>query len=187
MKKCVHLLLVAAVTAAAAGAAEWSEPVHVLHEFKPCVTYRAKIDGGHLIVEAALQPGWHTFAIDNEERAAKKRAGQPSLGIDQPTQIDLPDGLERTGSWYQTPPKDFSKPQLRWYSFGFEDRALFVSKVRSTKRTPANVQIRGQACTDKTCKNIDITLTVPPAAQSSPAAATHGVALDGLVEVLPTE
>ena len=78
--------------ASAALAAEWSAPVHVLHELKPCVTYRAKIDGDLLVVQAAIQPGWHTFAIDNERRAAEKLAGKPSLGIDQPTVLRFKTG-----------------------------------------------------------------------------------------------
>ena len=42
---------------------------------------------------ATLQPGWHTFAMDNERRAAEKLAGKTSLGIDQPTQIKVSGGL----------------------------------------------------------------------------------------------
>lgn len=147
--------------AAAAMAAEWSAPVDVLHELKPCVTYRARLDGEFLVVEAAIQPGWHTFAIDNEQRAAEKRAGKPSLGIDQPTQFSLAKGLELAGPWYQSPPKDFSKPQLRWYTFGYEQKAVFAAKVKRSGSGPADVGIRGQACTDTTCKNIDVSLSVP--------------------------
>jgi hypothetical protein len=143
-----------------AAAGEWSAPVDVLHELKPCVTYRAKIDGDMLIIEAALQPGWKTFAIDNEQRAAEKRAGKPSLGIDQPTQIKLANGLELAGPWYQSPPKDFSKPQLRWYSWGFEQQAQFAAKIRRSGPGPAQIGIRGQACTETVCKNIDLSLSL---------------------------
>jgi hypothetical protein len=170
MKYPVAILLSATSLLSAASVSQWSEPVHVLHDFKPCVTYRATMQGGFLVVEASLQPGWHTFAIDNEERAAERRAGQPSLGIDQPTRIELSDNLQPSGSWYQTPPKDFSKPQLRWYSFGFENRAVFATKLRDMTKTGATLQIRGQACTEKNCKNIDVTLSVPapgPAAEAA--------------------
>jgi hypothetical protein len=158
-----------AAFASAALASEWSAPVHVLHELQPCVTYRAKLDGEFLVIQAAIQPGWHSFAIDNERRAAEKLAGKPSLGIDQPTQIKVQNGLEVAGAWYQTPPRDFSKPELRWYSWGFEQQAVFATKVRRTGSGPAQIEIRGQACTDKTCKNIDVSLSlpVPATAQAS--------------------
>jgi hypothetical protein len=142
-------------------ASEWSAPVDVLHELKPCVTYRAKLNADVLVIEAALQPGWHTFAMDNERRAAEKLAGKPSLGIDQPTRIKFEGGLELAGVWYQLPPKDFSKPELRWYSWGFEQQALFTAKIRRSGPGPARIEIRGQACTETTCKNIDVSLTLP--------------------------
>lgn len=139
-------------------AGEWSAPVHVLHEMQPCVTYHAKVDGEHLVIEASIQPGWHTFTIDNEKRAAERLAGKPSLGIDQPTQIKV-EGLELAGPWMELPPKDFSKPTLRWFSFGYEERALFAVKVKPASAKAAQISVRGQACTDSTCKNIDLTLT----------------------------
>lgn len=152
-------------------AAEWSAPVDVLHEMKPCVTYRARVEGDTLVVQASLQPGWHTFTIDNERRAAEKLAGKPSLGIDQPTQIRVSKGLELVGGWYQSPPKDFSKPDLRWYSWGFEQQAVFAAKVRPVGQGPAHIEVRGQACTETTCKNVDVSLTVPLAGtdKGSPA------------------
>jgi hypothetical protein len=161
------LLFVAA--AALVQAQEWSAPVHVLHELKPCVTYRAKVAGSWLVVEAAIQPGWHTFTMDNEKRASEKLAGKPSLGVDQPTRFELSGGLESVdGSWFQSEPRDFSKPQLRWYSWGYEGKALFATKVKPAAG-PAQIGIRGQACTDKTCKNIDVTLELP-----APTAAPAG-------------
>ena len=82
------------------------------------------------MVRAAIEPGWHTFAMDNKQRAEEKLAGRKSLGIDHPTEITLTGGLEMAGPWYQTPPKDFSKPELRWFSWGFERQALFAAKIR---------------------------------------------------------
>jgi hypothetical protein len=142
-------------------AADWSAPVDVLHEMKPCVTYRARVEGDQIVIKASLQPGWHTFAMDNERRAAEKLAGKPSLGIDQPTQIKLSKGLEVSGGWYQSQPKDFSKPDLRWYSWGFEQEATFAAKIRRLNSGPAQIEIRGQACTETTCKNIDVSLSAP--------------------------
>jgi hypothetical protein len=160
MMKLARLIAVSIACASLVPAGEWSAPVDVLHELKPCVTYRARIDGEFLVIEAALQPGWHTFAIDNEQRAAEKRAGKPSLGIDQPTQVKLVNGLELTGPWYQSPPKDFSRPQLRWFSWGFEQQARFAAKVRRSGSGPAQIGIRGQACTETVCKNIDVSLSL---------------------------
>ncbi len=155
------IITLALIAASGASAGEWSAPVNVLHEFRPIVTYKAKIDGEFLVVQATIQPGWHTFAIDNERRAAEKLAGKPSLGIDQPTNFKLSNGLEAMGVWYQTPPLDFSKPELRWFSWGFEQQAVFATKIRRSGAGPAEIGIRGQACSDKTCKNIDLSLSVP--------------------------
>ena len=163
--------IVLSIAAGIAGAAEWSQPVDVLHELKPCVTYRAKTEGEFLVIEARLQPGWHTFAMDNERRAAEKLAGKQSLGIDQPTQIRFGPGLESVGGWLQSPPKDFSKPEMRWYSWGFEQQATFATKIHRTGSGPSEIHVRGQACTDTTCKNIDVALVVPASAGATSARA----------------
>src|SRR5262245_56374790 len=104
------ILLMAAFVAARAG--DWSAPADVQHDFKTVVSYRAMLNGDTLVVEARLEPGWHTFAMDNQRRADEKLAGKMSLGIDRATEIRLDAGFEATGGWMQTPPKDFSKPDL---------------------------------------------------------------------------
>jgi hypothetical protein len=159
------LLLAGALGALAAG--RWTAPVEVTHEGKRAIAYRAAVEGGYLIVEALLEPGWHTFVMDNERRANEKLAGKQSLGVDQQTEIAVSGGLAAAGGWLQSPPKDFSKPDLRWYSWGFENRALFAVKVRRTGSAPAQLAIRGQACTETVCKNIDVALTVPAGAGGS--------------------
>lgn len=156
----IRIFVSIALSLATVAAGDWSAPAQVLHELKPVLTYRARIDGSYLIVDAAIESGWHTFAIDNEQRAKEKLAGKASLGIDQPTHFSVSNGLEVIGPWYQLQPVDFSKPQLRWYSWGFEKEAVFAAKVRRAGSGPAEIGIRGQACTDKTCKNIDISLQV---------------------------
>jgi hypothetical protein len=150
-----------AVGVPAALAADWTEPVAVLHEFRPCISYRARLDGEFVVVQAKTEPGWHTFVMDNKERSVEKLAGRQSLGVDGPTQITLSDGLEVAGPWYQSAPKDFSKPELRWYSWGYEGEAQFVAKVRRSGRGPAQIGIRGQTCTETTCKNIDVSISLP--------------------------
>jgi DsbC/DsbD-like thiol-disulfide interchange protein len=155
------VILLSFTCARAAWSGEWSEPVEVRHDENLCLSYQARLDGPFLVVRAKIESGWHTFAMDNRQRAEEKLAGRRSLGIDHPTEILLSGGLEKMGPWFQTPPKDFSKPELRWFSWGFEQQALFATKVR---RTPGatRITIRGQACTDTICKNIDVAIPLPP-------------------------
>ncbi len=154
--------------------AEWGAPVSVRHMNETCVTYRAKVARGHLIVEANVAEGWHTFAMDNELRAAEALAGKQSLGVDGPTQITLPATIEAVGPWRQSAPTDFSKPELRWFSWGFEDRAVFAAKLKNPGRA-AGISLKGQACSETTCKNVDIVLEAPLDDQ--------GIELDGLETV----
>jgi hypothetical protein len=157
-----------ALLAAAAG--PWSAPVEVRHDDNLCLAYRARIDGDYLVIQASIQPGWHTFSMDNRRRAEEKLAGKKSLGIDHPTEFKLTGGLELAGSWYQTPPADFSKPELRWFSWGFEKQAVFAARVRRKGAGPVEVGVRGQACTDSVCKNIDVAIPVQaPGALQAPA------------------
>jgi hypothetical protein len=151
-------------------AGEWTEPVEVRHELKRCVGYRARLSGQFLVIQATHEAGWHTYAMDNKQRAQEKLAGRRSLGIDRPTEIRLSEGLELAGPWYQSPPKDFSKPELRWFSWGFEGQTLFVTKVRRSGAGPARIAVRGQACTEATCKDIDLTISLPLAGTRSEAA-----------------
>jgi hypothetical protein len=141
-------------------AGEWTAPVEVRHDVTRCLTYQAKLSGGFLLVRATVDPGWHTFAMDNKQRAEEKLAGRKSLGIDQPTQITLSKGLKLAGTWLQSPPKDFSKPELQWFSWGFEKQAIFAAKVLRSGAGTALIGIRGQACTDTICKNIDIEISL---------------------------
>ncbi len=143
-------------------AGEWTSPVEVRSQEDLCLTYKARLDGQFLVVQAAIEPGWHTFAMDNKARADEKLAGKRSLGLDHPTEIVLSGGLDGAGPWYQSPPKDFSKPELRYFSWGFDERqALFATKVRRSGAGPARIAIRGQACTASVCKNIDVAISIP--------------------------
>lgn len=157
----VALVLVPAATCAA----EWTQPVEVHHDDKRCLSYRARWSGDYVVVEALIEPGWHTFAMDNKQRQAEKLAGKPSLGIELPTEVKLTDGLEAAGGWLQTEPKDFSKPDIRWYTWGFDTRALFAAKVK--QRAAGRIAIRGQACTESICKNIDVSIALPAPANGS--------------------
>jgi hypothetical protein len=160
MIKLLMIILVVA-RAKAARPGEWSDAAEVRHEENLCVSYQARLDGPYLVVRATIESPWHTFAMDNKQRAQEKLAGKPSLGIDHPTEIVLTGALEAVGPWYQSPPQDFSRPELRWFSWGFERQALFVTKIRRLGAGPARIAIRGQACTETTCKNIDVAMSFP--------------------------
>jgi DsbC/DsbD-like thiol-disulfide interchange protein len=165
-------------------AGDWSEPVAVLHDHQPCISYRARLDGEFLVVQAKIEPGWHTFVMDNKQRSAEKLAGKQSLGVDGPTEIAAVDGLKIAGPWYQSNPKDFSKPELRWYSWGYEEEARFVAKVQRSKQGPSQIAIRGQACSDTTCKNIDVTVSLPASGASG---GSSDVDLKSLIAVRATD
>lgn len=140
-------------------AADWTKPVEVMHEVTRCISYRAKLEGDTLLIEVKPEKGWHTFAMDNKVRVEEKLAGKKALGVDKPTEVKIT-GLEVVGGWMQTPPKDFSKPELRLYAWGFEETALLAAKVKRTAG-PIQVGIRGQSCTEVNCRNIDIAIAVP--------------------------
>ncbi len=171
------LVLLAVLACGAAVAGGWTEPAVVTHQDDVVVQYRARLDGPYLVVKVALEPGWHTFAMDNERRAKERLAGKMSLGIDQQTEIKVEGALKLVGPWYQPAPKDFSKPDLRWFSYGFEKEAMFVAKVEGAG--PATLNIRGQACTETTCKNINLDLALP----AQTAAGAPEVDLSKLVQV----
>ncbi|MEZ5365933.1 MAG: hypothetical protein R2748_27275 [Bryobacterales bacterium] len=147
--------------AASVWAGDWTAPVAVGLGDEHAVSYRAKLDGEFLVVEATQVNGWHTYAMDNEERAKEALKGKQSLGIDAPTQITVGGGLALAGPWKQSEPHDYSKPAMRWYTWGYDAPALFAAKVKKTGAGAGEIGIRGQACDDKRCKNIDITLSVP--------------------------
>lgn len=160
-------------------ASDWTEPVHVFHDENLCVAYQAKLDGPYLVVKAAVSPGWHTFTMDNRIRAleALAKSGKPALGMDQPTRITLTGGWKVAGPWSQSEPKDFSKPQNNWFSWGYEGEALFAAKVTGGGAT--KIGIRGQSCSDKTCRNVDVEIELPAAAKPS----GDGSSAKGLIAV----
>ena len=161
---------------ALAGADTWGPPAVVTFDEKPCVTYRAQLAAnGTLLLAVKLETGWHTFTMDNDKRATAKLAGKKALGADKPTEVLALAGLEVKGPWKQSPPKDFSQPELRIFSWGFEKEALFAAPA-ALSGGPASVRVKAQACTATVCKNIDITVEV---AKSEASAAD----LAGLIAV----
>ena len=158
------LLLLIPALAAALSAGEWSPPAEVMIETELVVSYRAKLDGDRLVVEARPAAGWKVYAMDNELRAEEALKGKMSLGVDGPTQITVSGGLSAVGGWLQSEPQDHSKPEMQWYTWGYANPALFAAKVSAAGPGPATVGIRGQACDASRCKNIDVTLELPQTA-----------------------
>jgi hypothetical protein len=133
----------------------WSPPVDARRRNLKVASYRAKLAGDALLVEVTHEPGWHTYALDNLERA-KKKAVEPLLGIEKSTRIVLTGGLRTGGKWRQSPPKDLSQPEINWFTWGFEGTALFAVKIRRiSKAKEAVITINGQACKETTCVLID--------------------------------
>jgi len=181
-RSAVKAMIVLVACTGAARAGDWTDPVEVRHDLKRCVSYRARLAGEYLVVQATHEAGWHTYAMDNKQRAEEKLAGRQSLGIDGPTEIKLTQGLEAAGPWYQSPPKDLSRPELQWFTWGFDGQALFVAKVRRSGAGPARIAIGGQACTETTCKKIDVAISLPLAASNTNADPSD-IDLEALVRV----
>ena len=158
---------------AAANDEAWGPPAIVMHDEKPCVAYRAQYTGGSLAISVELQPGWHTFTMDNDKRASAKLNGMKALSSDKPTSIQS-EGATISGAWMQPEPKNFSQPELRIFSWGYEDSALFVAPATAAGDGPHMVRIKAQACTKTVCKNIDI-LAEEAQPKSGAAPSTSGL------------
>ena len=164
--KSLAALLVMIGIAQAAGPAGWSDAVEVRHQETLALTYHARLEGPYVIIKTTIEPGWHTFSIDNKVRAEEKLAGKKALSVDQPTEFTLT-GIKTAGGWLQSNPKDFSKPELRMFSFGYEKEAVFAAKAQRSGG-PISIGVKGQACTDTICKNIDATIMVPAPKSGGP-------------------
>ncbi len=140
-------------------AAGWGGPMEVRVDDEVCATYEAKLAGEELVVRVKLGKGWHTFAMDNAVRAAEALKGRKALGMDQPTRVTVGEGLTVNGGWRQTVPVDFSKPELRIFTWGYEGEAVFVVPVKRVGEV-GKVGVKAQACTASICKNIDVKVEV---------------------------
>jgi hypothetical protein len=132
----------------------WTPRIEVKKGNLKVASYRARLSGDALLIEVAHEPGWHTYALDNLERA-KKRAGEPPLGIEEDTKIEVRGGIEVIGKWRQSPPKDLSQPDISWFTWGFEGASLFAAKVKKTGAAEALIRINAQACNATTCAMVD--------------------------------
>ncbi|MEM6690987.1 MAG: hypothetical protein AAF664_16285 [Planctomycetota bacterium] len=124
----------------------------------PIIRYRAFIYQDYLVVEAKHEKEWHSYAIDNEKRALTALKGRASLGIEKGTTFELPESIQTDGPWLQPSPKDFSKPEIRWYTYGFDGVVYFARKIKKSDQ-PFSFKITGQACSGDLCRSINVELT----------------------------
>ncbi len=180
-------LIVVAVCVAAmdAWAGEWTEPKPSLHRGAITITYRARLAGDWLIVEATHAPHWHTYAMDNLQRA-QKATGKEAPETELPTRIDVSGGLKAVGAWKQSAPKDLTKLDIQWYSWGFEGTARFATKVERTGGAEAVITVNAQSCDETSCsmvRELKITLPVPATETDGDSAAM----IKDLVDVASSE
>ena len=140
----------------------WSEWIPERVGGHTIVSYRARVQSGYIQIEARHAPGWHTYALDNPFRVAQRLKGRISLGVEEPTRVSTSSELGKLTNWYQTKPKDFSQPEILWFSFGFDGMAQFIAACEpKTGITSARVVIRAQACDGSTCRDVEVALTLP--------------------------
>jgi len=144
----------------------WTTPVEAKKGKLKVASYQAQLAGDILVVRVTHEPGWHTYALDNLARA-KKKAGEPPLGIEKDTQIEVGGGLKVVGNWRQSPPRDLSQPDINWFTWGFEGVMYFAAKVTRTSGDEAVITINGQGCQATTCVMIDdLEIRLPLSAQT---------------------
>ncbi|MYN67552.1 MAG: hypothetical protein F4X11_21415 [Acidobacteria bacterium] len=152
------VLLAGLTGSAAAQETDAPAPQEVWFGENIAVTYAARIEGDWLVVEVQHESGWHTYAMDNVERA-REATGRDRPDTELPTRITPSPELVLASPWRQTVPTDLSQPDIRWYTWGFEDRSFFAAPVE--RADPGGwVQVDAQACTDRLCAMVDA-LPVP--------------------------
>jgi len=138
----------------AAESTAWTAPLEIKKGKEVPLRYRARWSGDLLWVEVTHSEGWHTYSLDNTERG-KKKTGAPVLGIEKPTVIVVEGAGGVVGKWRQSKPKDLSQPDLEWFTWGFEGRALFAVRVKTSGGTALKLRIDAQACKASACAMVD--------------------------------
>lgn len=158
----------------AAFASDWSEPLTIMRRRQgTIISYRAKVDSGYLVIEATHGKGWHTYSMDNLQRAQKK-TGKEKPDTELPTRIEVAGGLKVTGKWVQSTPKDLSMTEIKWYTWGFEDTAYFAVPVEKIGAEDVTVTVSAQACNASSCNMVDgQTITIAASEISSETPAEH--------------
>lgn len=179
-----HLILTAGVCAETSG---WSESASVVRREGEVVSYRARFDGDMLVVEVTHAPGWHTYAMDNTERARKK-SGKEKPDTELPTRIEVLGGIEIVGPWQQTDPKNLSQEDIQWYTWGFEGTAYFATRIRRTNDEPARIRVHAQACNAISCSMVDgLPLILPQTFPKLKTPTSGEIELSDLVPVATTK
>lgn len=144
-------------------AGDWSEASAATGpDGSTLVTCRSRLAGGYLVVELEAAEGWHVYAMDNERRAKEALAGRMSLGVEQDTEVVVEGGLRVAGDWYQTEPTDFSQPELRWYSYGFEGTSLLAARTEVVPGgRSARITVSAQACDSGSCLAVEAAMELP--------------------------
>jgi len=154
-----------------ASATDWSEAKELRQRRRGViVSYRAKLEGHWLMVEAIHGEGWHTYALDNVERA-RKATGEKVPDTELPTVITVSGGLQTAGSWHQSKPKDLTNKEIQWYTWGFQGKVYFAVPVERTPGDTATVTINAQVCNDSACsmaKDLRIMIDLPNDLEDSP-------------------
>lgn len=150
--------------------ADWTDWSEVKMRRDPVVAYRAVLSGENLVIEVRHSEGWHTYALDNLERA-RERSGKETPETELPTRIAVAGGLRVVGPWLQSSPKDLSQTDINWFTWGFEGTARFAAKVERTGTgAEAVITINAQACNASTCAMVDrLEIKVPLDAPGAPA------------------
>ncbi|MEM9405632.1 MAG: hypothetical protein AAGA81_06315, partial [Acidobacteriota bacterium] len=125
------------------------------HRDETVVAYTALEKDGWIFVKVEHRPTWHTYAMDNLLRA-QERSGNEEPEAELPTVIHL-DGAASSEGWLQSEPKDLSQPELRWYTWGFEDTSWFARRAEGDVE---QLVIDAQACTADRCAMVE-ELAVP--------------------------
>jgi len=141
----------------------WSKKVWADNGQEICVIYQAAIFKNALVIRFQHQSPWHTYALDNHVRAKMALAGKKSLGSEESTKVTV-EGVVPSGSWFQTRPTNFSKPKLRWFSWGFQREGFFALKfdtvnaksLHQNPKSKMHLHITGQACSQGTCIPVDV-------------------------------
>lgn len=169
------------LSANAAFAGEWTQETKVIRRGTIVVSYRAKLEGDVLLVEARHAPMWHTYSMDNPLRA-QKATGKERPDTELPTRFEV-SGLELIAPWYQTQPKDMTQKEISWYTWGFEGTARFATKVGRVAgaSSEATITINAQACDASSCQMVQNVIVTLPLTNNETK--TNANPLEGLVKV----
>ncbi|MCH6256349.1 hypothetical protein MLD52_07305 [Puniceicoccaceae bacterium K14] len=152
---------------------KWSPMVAAWYGEEIVARYRAALFDKTLVVEATYSEGWRSYAMDNLQRA--EAVFGPGSMSERPTQITLDENLTPEGEWRQTKPQDMSKPDIEWYTWGFEKKAFFTRQLTELPHQEFQVKINAQICNNNSCSmanDLQLTVSNQPNTQESPVTET---------------